>query len=208
MYNPVHFDESRLEVLHETVRQAGLMTLVTVGADGPVASHVPMILDPAPAPYGTLRGHLARANPQWKEMGAGKTALAILLGADAYISPAWYPTKKASGKVVPTWNYLAIHATGPIASFDDPEKLLALVTALTNKHEGQRAEPWAVTDAPADYIQTMLKAIVGFELTIARLEGKWKMSQNRVAEDRAGTVEGLRREGNPTVAGIVAERSR
>ena len=187
------------------------MTLVTVGRDGPTASHVPMLLDAAPAPYGALRGHVARANPQWKDLAAGQPALAIFLGPDAYISPSWYATKKQTGKVVPTWNYVAIHAAGPVTFFDDADKLLALVTELTKRHEGPRREPWAVTDAPADYIQSMLRAIVGFELRIEKLEGKWKMSQNRPAEDRPGVVAGLCEEGGAkgaAVAAVVTERNR
>jgi len=211
MYVPAHFEEKQVEAMHDTIRASGLATLVTMGADGLVASHVPMLLDPAPAPLGMLRGHVARANPQWRDLRAEIKALAIFLGPDAYVSPAWYPTKRQTGRVVPTWNYVAVHASGPVRFFDEPERLLAIVTALTAKHEGKRAAPWAVSDAPADYVQTMLKAIVGFEMPIAGLEGKWKMSQNRTAEDRAGTAEGLRREGGPeeaAVAEIVAERGR
>jgi transcriptional regulator len=211
MYQPVSFQENDVETLHEAIRQAELVILVTVGADGPTASHVPMLLDPAPAPYGTLRGHLARANPQWKDLAAGQPALAIFQGPDAYISPSWYATKKQTGKVVPTWNYVAIHAAGPITFFDDADKLLALVTELTSRHEGPRREPWAVSDAPADFIQGMLRAIVGFELRIEQLEGKWKMSQNRPAEDRPGIVAGLRDEGGAkgaAVAAVVTERNR
>jgi transcriptional regulator len=200
-----------VNVLHAAIRQTGLATLVTLGADGMEASHVPMLIDPEPAPFGTLVGHVSRANPQWSTARADVPALAMFLGPDAYVTPAWYATKQESGKVVPTWNYVAIHATGSLTFFHDPERLLALVTRLTEHHERDRQEPWAVTDAPADYIQGMLKGIVGFELTIARLEGKWKMSQNRPAPDRAGVVEGLAREGGETeaaVARIVSEASR
>ncbi|HEY1720212.1 MAG TPA: FMN-binding negative transcriptional regulator [Magnetospirillaceae bacterium] len=208
MYLPPLFEEKDQGKLHATIRESGLATLVTVTAAGPYASHVPMLLDPAKGPHGTLRGHIALANPQSKTMVAGAGALAIFLGPDAYISPSYYATKKQHGKVVPTWNYLAIHAAGPIRFFDDAESLLAIVTALTQKFEGQRAAPWAVSDAPADYVQTMLKAIVGFEIEIATLEGKWKMSQNQPAENKPGVVEGLRRDGLAEVADIVAERTR
>jgi transcriptional regulator len=202
MYLPKDFREDRLPELHSAIREIALGTLVTLGADGLEASHVPMLINPEPAPFGTLRGHLARANPQWRRLAAGTQALAIFLGPEAYVTPAWYATKRASGKVVPTWNYVVIHAYGALRIVDDAEWLRALVTRLTETHEADRAAPWAVSDAPADYIAGMLKAIVGFELPIARLEGKWKMSQNRPAEDRAGVVDGLRREGGAAEAAV------
>lgn len=208
MYVPSNFAEERVPVLHEAIRGIKLGTLVTLGGEEMIASHVPMLVDPEPAPYGTLRGHIARANPQWRDPPGKVQALAIFLGPNAYVTPSWYATKRATGKVVPTWNYAAIHAYGPVRFFDDAERLLALVTRLTETHEAPRAQPWAVSDAPADFVQGMLRAIVGFELPIARLEGKWKMSQNRPAEDRAGVVEGLAREGAPEVAEIVVERNR
>ena len=210
MYLPKEFKEERVPVMHEAMRRARLGTLITLGADGMEASHIPMLVDPAPAPFGTLKGHIARANPQWRRATAGAQALAIFLGPDAYITPAWYETKRQSGKVVPTWNYVAIHAYGPLTFYENADRLLALVTALTETHEAGRAQPWAVSDAPKDYVAAMLKAIVGFELSIARLEGKSKMSQNRPAADRAGTIAGLTEEGGEkkvAVAEIVAKRS-
>jgi len=203
VYLPPAFRQDSVVVLHEAIRRAGLATLVTQAADGLIASHVPFLLDPEPAPYGTLVGHLARPNPQAK--GATGDALAIFLGPDAYITPSWYATKRETGKVVPTWNYVAIHAAGPIEFFNDSDRLLELVTRLTERHEGDRAAPWAVSDAPAEFVQGMLRGIVGFSLRIARLEGKWKMSQNRPEADRAGVVAGLAAEGQDTVAAIVAE---
>ncbi len=211
MYLPPDFQEERVPVLHDAIRQARLGTLITLGPEGIEASHVPMIVDPEPAPFGTLRGHIARANPQWRRAAADVQALAVFLGPDAYITPSWYETKRQTGKVVPTWNYVAVHAYGAVRFFDDAARLLALVTKLTETHESGRAAPWGVSDAPKDYIAGMLKAIVGFELPIARLEGKWKMSQNRPAADRAGVVEGLQREGGAgeaTVAEIVAAATR
>ena len=208
MYVPANFREDRVEVLHETIRRIALGSLVTLGADGLMASHAPVLVEAEPAPYGRLLGHIARANPQWKTAQPEAGALAIFTGAESYISPGWYPTKRESGKVVPTWNYVAIHATGRLRFFDDAEALRGIVTRLTETHEAGRADPWKVTDAPADYIDAMLKAIVGFELIIDKLEGKWKMSQNRPAQDRAGVVEGLTREGRSAeVAAIVRERS-
>ncbi len=207
MYVTPLFKEEDLPVLHDAIQQSGLATLVTLGADGMEASHVPMLLDPEPAPFGSLHGHIARSNPQWQRAAVDGHALAIFLGPDAYISPSWYATKQETGKVVPTWNYVAIHAYGPVRFFDDTDRLLAHVTKLTERQEARRATPWAVTDAPEDYIRGQLKRIIGFEIPIARLEGKWKMSQNRPAQDRVGVVEGLVREGGPAeavVAKIVA----
>jgi transcriptional regulator len=201
VYVPPLFKEGRIAVLHDAIRASGLATLVTLTKDGLIASHVPLLLHPEPAPYGTLVGHLARPNPQAR--GAIGEALAIFLGPDAYITPSWYATKRETGKVVPTWNYVAIHAAGPIEFFDDPDRLLDVVTRLTEKQEGPRAAPWAVSDAPADFIQGMLKGIVGFAIPLTRLEGKWKMSQNRPAEDRAGVIAGLAAEGPEDVAALV-----
>ena len=195
MYVPSHFKEDRVPVLHDAIRRAGLATLVTLSPDGLGASHVPMLLDSAPTPFGTLYGHIARANPQWRSTAPDLQALAIFLGPDAYITPSWYETKRRTGQVVPTWDYVAVHAHGRVRFFDDTERLLAVVTKLTEAHEAARPKPWAVSDAPEEYIRTHLKNIVGLELPIARLEGKWKMSQNRPAEDRAGVVDGLEREG-------------
>ena len=203
MYVPPLFKQDDIDVLHDAIRHAGLATLVTLTQDGLIASHVPMLLDAEPAPYGTLLGHLARPNPQARGPAPGVQALAIFQGPDAYITPSWYQTKRATGKVVPTWNYVAIHAYGPIEFFDDAERLRAIVTRLTDRQEGPRADPWAVTDAPADFTDAMLKGIVGFALPIVRLEGKWKMSQNRPAEDRAGVMDGLRADGRNDVADLI-----
>ncbi|OWJ64656.1 FMN-binding negative transcriptional regulator [Inquilinus limosus] len=203
MYVPPAFREDRIEILHDAIRQAGLATLVSLGADGLVASHVPMLLDAEAGPNGTLYGHLAKANPHAAGGVAGTEALAIFQGPDAYITPSWYETKRQTGKVVPTWNYVAIHASGPLEMFDDADRLLDLVTRLTVRHEGGRAAPWAVSDAPPDFVRAHLKGIVGFALPIARLEGKWKMSQNRPAADRAGVAEGLGAEGRDDVAALV-----
>jgi transcriptional regulator len=201
VYVPPLFSEGRIDVLHDAIRASGLATLVTLTKDGLIASHVPLLLHPEPAPYGTLVGHLARPNPQAR--GAIGEALAIFQGPDAYITPSWYATKRETGKVVPTWNYVAIHAAGPIEFFDDPVRLLDVVTRLTEKQESPRAAAWAVSDAPADFIQGMLRGIVGFAIPLTRLEGKWKMSQNRPAKDRAGVIAGLAAEGLDDVAALV-----
>jgi transcriptional regulator len=203
LYVPPLFKEDRIDVLHAAIRRTGLATLVTLGTDGLIASHVPMLLDTEPAPYGTLLGHVARPNPQARGAVPGVQALAIFQGPDAYITPSWYATKRENGKVVPTWNYVAIHAYGPVEFFGDKERLRAIVTRLTERQESTRAQPWAVTDAPADFTDVMLKGIVGFALPIVRLEGKWKMSQNRPAQDRAGVVDGLTEQGREEVAALI-----
>jgi len=207
MYVPGHFKQDDVAVLHDTIRRIGVGTLVTLGSDGLEASHIPMLIDPAPGPYGTLRGHVARANPQWKRVDAKVPALVTFLGPNAYVTPNWFPSKRETGKVVPTWNYLAIHATGPVRFFEDREPLRDIVTSLTTTHEGRREMPWAVTDAPADYIDAMLKAIIGFELPIARLEGKWKLSQNKSEADVAGLRAGLAAEPGEDAASLVAAMS-
>jgi transcriptional regulator len=203
MYVPAHFAEDRIPVLHDAIRASGLATLVTLTADGLIASHVPLLLDLEPAPYGTLIGHLARPNPQAKE--AIGEALAIFQGPDGYITPSYYATKRETGKVVPTWNYTSIHAYGTLRFIDDKTHLLDIVTRLTLRHEASRPSPWAVSDAPADFTRGMLNGIIGFELTITRLEGKRKMSQNRPEADRAGVIDGLREDGRPDLAHEVAE---
>ena len=203
MYVPPLFKEDRIDVLHASILGSGLATLVTLTTDGLIASHVPMLLDPDPGPYGTLLGHVARPNPQARGAVPGVQALAIFQGPDAYITPSWYATKRENGKVVPTWNYVTIHAYGLVEFFDDTERLRAIVTRLTEREERARAEPWAVTDAPADFIEGMLRGIVGFALPIARLEGKWKMSQNRPAQDRAGVAAGLEADGREDIAELV-----
>jgi transcriptional regulator len=205
MYVPPAFKEDRPEVLLRAIRHAGLATLVTLGDDGLIASHVPMLHDAEPAPYGTLLGHVARANPQWRAPVAGVEALAIFTGPDAYVTPSWYRAKQEHGRVVPTWNYVAVHAYGSVAFFDDAARLLDVVRRLTEKEEAARPAPWAVSDAPEAFIAGMLKGIVGFALPVARLEGKWKMSQNRDAADRESVAHGLAAAGKPDVAALVPQ---
>lgn len=195
MYLPEHFREAEISVLHEAIRKCRLATLVTLNGGAIVASHIPMTLDPDPAPYGTIHCHLARANGQWRDAAADTEALAIFQGPNAYITPSWYAAKRETGKVVPTWNYVAVHAYGRVRFFDDAERLRGLVTRLTELHEGERPAPWAVSDAPAGYIDAMLRAIVGVELPISRLEGKWKMNQNRQESDIEGVIAGLAESG-------------
>jgi transcriptional regulator len=203
VYVPAHFNEDRVDVLHELIRASGLATLVSMTADGMIASHAPFMLDPDPAPYGTLVGHLAKANPHARLADRGVQTLVIFQGPDGYITPSYYAAKKEHGKVVPTWNYTAIHAYGTLEVFDDPDRLLDIVTRLTNRHESSRTQRWAVSDAPDDFVQGMLRGIVGIAVPIARLQGKVKMSQNRPASDQAGVVDGLRLDGRADLAEAV-----
>ena len=191
MYLPGHFEETRIEVLHQLMRERPLATLVTLGAAGLSANHLPIEVDAAPAPNGTLRCHVARANPVWRDHCLDTEALVIFQGAQAYISPSWYETKKQSGEVVPTYNYAVVHASGALRIIEDRAWLRGLVTRLTERFESASAAPWRVSDAPADFIDKQLGAIVGIEITVTRLAGKWKVSQNRPAQDRAGVVAAL-----------------
>jgi transcriptional regulator len=207
MYIPQHFRESRLSVLHELMRLHPLATLVTASGDQLLVNHIPLLLDPDTGDAGTLRGHVARANPVWKQLAQSAAAVAIFQGPQTYISPSWYPGKEVDGRAVPTWNYAVVHAHGFVRVHDNVEWLRAHVTELTNAHEVKRSEPWQVSDAPADYIDRMLTAIVGIELPVSRLEGKWKVSQNRSQDDRLGVASGLRSQSDDTslaMAGLVA----
>ena len=191
MYNPSGFAIKDLHELQQQIIDTRLALVVTHGEQGLQASHLPLLFNPEQGPNGTLYGHFARGNPQWNELQNGAEALVIFAGADAYVSPGFYPSKAEHGKVVPTWNYVAVHAYGTADVFTEADRLLNLVSALTDRHEASRQQPWKVTDAPANYIDGMLKAIVGFALPIQRLEGKRKLSQNRSAADIAGVREGL-----------------
>jgi transcriptional regulator len=207
MYLPPHFREERPEVLRALMRAHPLATLVTLAGGGLVANHLPLLYDPEPGEFGTLRGHVARANPLWREHPPGAEVLAVFTGPDAYISPSWYPSKDATRKAVPTWNYAAVHAWGPFTVKDDAVWLRQHVEQLTDSQEAGRRHRWRVTDAPDDYIAGMVKAIVGFEIPVRRLQGKWKMSQNRPPEDRAGVVAALREApGGGTVMERVTEQ--
>jgi len=192
MYMPKHFEETRVEVLHTLIREHPLGALVTLGAEGLNANHIPFEIDPEPAPFGTLRGHVARANPVWRESVPGVEALVMFQGPAAYVSPSWYASKRETGKVVPTYNYAVVHAYGPLRIVEDADWLRGLVGRLTDKFEAGRPEPWQVDDAPASFVDAQLRAIVGLEIPVTRLLGKWKMSQNRSAPDRAGVIRGLR----------------
>jgi len=206
MYEPATFKEDRIDVMHALIRAHPLATLVTMSARGMEANHIPMLIDTGPAPFGALCGHVARANPVWREFDAKIQVLAVFQGPHGYVTPSWYASKRDTGKVVPTWNYAVVHASGPLVVHDDVEWLRGLVTRLTESQESKRVQPWLVTDAPADYVDTMLKAIVGIEIPLARLQGKWKMSQNRIERDRTGVIDALNAEGDAVsreMAGLV-----
>ncbi len=196
MYQAPAFAEERVDVMHALIRAHALTTLVVCVDGVPDANHLPLLLDPRPAPYGTLRGHVARANPLWRQLADGRQALAIFQGPQTYVTPSWYPSKRETGQVVPTWNYAVGHAYGVPVVREDRAWLRNLVSQLTDLQETPMAQPWSIDDAPAEYIERMLGAIVGIELPISRLQGKWKVNQNRTAADRAGVVAGLAQSGD------------
>ncbi|MGG5288086.1 FMN-binding negative transcriptional regulator [Pseudomonas shirazensis] len=197
MYNSKPHQEHDLQRLHQQMLETRLAVLITHGEQGLLASHIPVLIDTGQGEYGTVYGHLARANRQWQELQQGSEALLVFAGADAYVSPSFYPSKAATHKVVPTWNYLAVHAYGSAEVIEDGAALLDIVSRLTDRHEQSRDTPWQVSDAPSDYIEGMLRAIVGFRLPITRLQGARKLSQNRSAEDVAGVRDGLASSSDP-----------
>jgi transcriptional regulator len=192
MYVPEPFRVADRAEMHALMRARPFATLVSAGASGLTATHLPTMLKPGEASAGVIECHLARANGHWKDFAGGLDALMIFQGAEGYIRPAWYPSKGQHGKVVPTWNYATVHAYGRAQTIDDPAWLERHVSELTNQQEHDQHAPWATTDAPATYIEKMLRGIVGIRFDISRLEGKWKMSQNREAADRTGAASGLR----------------
>ena len=192
MYQPPHFREDSLEVQHALMRAHPLGLLVTLGSTGLVANPIPFVLDASASPLGTLKAHLSRANSQWQDFDASREALVVFQGPETYITPSWYAAKREHGKVVPTWNYAIVQAYGRLTIRDDPDWLLRQITAMTEAQETARPEPWAVNDAPAPFVAAQLKGIVGVEIDITRIEGKWKVSQNRSEADRQGVAAGLR----------------
>jgi transcriptional regulator len=204
VYIPKQFEEPRVEVMHELVRAYPLATLVTHYSSGLSANHIPLHLSGSPAPYGTLQGHIARANPLVGEIAGGIETLAIFHGPDSYITPSWYATKKESGKVVPTWNYAVVHAYGVLRVVDDASWLRAQLEALTDHNEASFPEPWAVSDAPADHIESIMAAIVGVEIAITKMIGKWKVSQNQPMQNQVGVISGLKASGLPESQAMAA----
>lgn len=191
MYLPRHFEEQRPEALHDLIEKHPLGMLVTHGSDGLDANHVPFELDADEGPHGVLRAHVARNNPLWQNMAQGDEVLVVFRAQDAYISPNWYPSKHEAHKQVPTWNYRVVHAHGPITVRDDERYVRGLVARLTRQHEAGQPSPWKMGDAPPDYIDAMLKSIVGLEIAVARLVGKFKLSQNREVRDRVSAAHAL-----------------
>lgn len=208
MYQPPPFRETRPEALRAMIAAFPFATVVVNGPDGPEANHIPLIFHPDEGADGILRGHVARANPLADAARDGVAALAIFQGPHHYVSPSWYPSKAEHGRVVPTWNYAVVHARGSLAAVEDPYLLLAHLKALTAHHESGRAAPWAVDDAPADFIEKQLKGIVGLELRVESVVGKWKMSQNRDAADRIGVLDGLAGERTEAAAAVRREMER
>jgi len=193
MYLPSPFEETRLTVLHEAMRANPFGTLVTLTVQGLDANHIPFEIDAEPARFGTLRGHVARANPVWREVTG--EVLAIFHGPHTYISPSWYPTAQDSRQAVPTWNYVVVHAHGAMRIIDDPSWVRAQLERLMTRFESPRANPWRMSDMPTDYVDALVHGVVGLEIRISRLIGKWKVSQNRPVADVAGIVDGLRATG-------------
>jgi transcriptional regulator len=191
MYTPAHFKEDRINVLHQLIAHHPLGTLITMTADGLNANHIPLMVDATRGEFGTLRGHVARSNSVWQTFKPEVDALVVFQGPDAYISPSWYPSKKEHGKVVPTWNYAVVHAAGPLTIRDDAEWMRAFLNGITDHFESQKSAPWKMNDAPEDYLQTMMRMVVGIEIPVKTLTGKWKVSQNRPAADREGVADGL-----------------
>ena len=206
MYQPPAFREDRIEVQHALIRKHPLGLLITAGPAGLLANLFPFLLDAEGAQMGTLRLHMARANPQLRELERSEECLVVFQGPQDYVTPSWYATKRETGKVVPTWNYVTVHAWGRPRVMNDDGWLRRQIEDLTNSREAQRTEPWAVSDAPDEFVAMQMRAIVGIEIPIARIEGKWKMSQNRPEADRAGVIAGFRETGSDEIAALVEER--
>lgn len=191
MYEPSHFKVEDRDALHGVIRACPLGQLVTAGAGGLMANPVPFILHPDLGAHGILRAHLARPNPQWREIGEGADVLVVFQGVDHYITPSWYASKQEHGKVVPTWNYVTVQAKGRARAIEDMDWLAAQLQSLTDANEGPRAEPWAVSDAPEKFVAAQMRGIVGIEIEITELVGKFKLSQNRQDADKRGVFNGL-----------------
>ena len=206
MYIPKQHEEFDLSVLHALIRAHPLGTWVTQSDGELLANHIPFLIDPARGEHGTLVGHVARANPVWKSFSSTINSVVIFQGAESYITPSWYPSKHEHGKAVPTWNYAVVHGHGIPQAIEDRDWLLEHLTQLTNTHEAEQALPWKVSDAPQDFTERLMQAIVGIEIPIARLVGKWKVSQNRPEPDKIGVVAGLLSRGDSqskTMASLV-----
>ncbi|AUT72479.1 FMN-binding negative transcriptional regulator [Paraburkholderia hospita] len=200
MYIPAHFAETRKEVLHSRIVQHPFGTLITHGSSGLDANHIPFELAAEDGELGVLRAHVARANPVWQEVANGDEVLVVFHAGDAYISPNWYPSKHELHKQVPTWNYMVVHAHGRITILDDERYVRGVVGRLTRTHETSEPKPWKMGDAPKDYVDAMVKAIVGVQIEVTRLVGKSKLSQNKEARDIQGAAEALKSSGESQLA--------
>lgn len=205
MYLPKLFEEKRTEVLQSFVRENAFGALVVVTPNGLDANHVPFELHPEEGPLGTLHCHVSRANPVWRDFSPDVEALAIFQGPNTYITPNWYPSKQETGKDVPTWNYIVVHARGLLRVVDDPKYVRAHLEKLVAKNEAGRPHPWQISDAPEDYVNKQLSLIVGLEMPITSLVGKWKLGQNRQLRDRHGMLQGLLEANTPATAAVAAE---
>ncbi|MCK9396119.1 MAG: FMN-binding negative transcriptional regulator [Methylobacter sp.] len=204
MYRPPQFEQPDIEVMHELIRNRPLATLVTLGANGIDANHIPLHFEQTPEPFGVLRGHIARANPLWRDLVADVETLGIFHGPDAYISPSWYSTKQETGKVVPTWNYTVVHAYGFLRIIDDAAWVRTQLEALTQYNEAAFPEPWAVSDAPENFTEKLLEAVIGIEMVITRLIGKWKVSQNQPPQNQRSVIQGLNASGQSGAVAMAA----
>lgn len=203
MYIPQQFDEPNIDVMHELIRTRPLATLITLNEAGIEANHIPLELLSAPMPYGALRGHIARSNPLWHEHPADTDVLLIFNGAESYITPSWYASKTETGKVVPTWNYVSVQAKGKLRIIDDAQWIRSHLESFTAHHEADFDHPWAVSDAPHEFTTKLLEALVGIEISITDLKGKWKVSQNRSVQDRSSVAKGLINHGHHEMAALV-----
>ncbi|OAI15347.1 MULTISPECIES: FMN-binding negative transcriptional regulator [Methylomonas] len=209
MYIPKHFDEPRIEVMQALIREYPLATLVTLSASGLNANHIPLHwLEEGDTAYGCLHGHIARSNPLWSDFDSQAEVLAVFQAENAYISPSWYANKPKTGKVVPTWNYAAVHVYGTLRVIDDPVWIRRQLQAMTDELEARFPEPWSVADAPADFTERLLTQIVGIEISVTRLQGKWKVSQNQPPENRNSVIEALRASGQSAMANLVADAAK
>jgi transcriptional regulator len=208
MYQPQAFREGNLQAQHDLIEENPLGLLVSTSETGLIADPIPFVIDPTAGEFGTLRAHLAKANPQYRALASARECLVVFQASDAYITPEWYETKRETGKVVPTWNYVTVHVYGRPRLVEDPAWLLAQLSALNDLMEGNRPKPWSIKDAPSDFIRSQAQGIFGVEVEIARMEGKWKVSQNRSSADQRGVIEGLRSEGQSEMADVVESRRR
>lgn len=206
MYQPVHFVEQDLQTLYALIRAHPLGLLISADADDLQANPVPFLLDTEAAEKGVLRAHLARANPQWQHLQNGASALVVFQGTDGYVTPSWYQSKKDHGKVVPTWNYVCVQVRGKVSIKDDPDWLHSQLSDLTHQHEQTRPAAWSIGDAPADFIDMQKRAIIGLEIEISDIAGKWKVSQNRPAADKLGVAVGFSEGGDDEMAELVRHR--